>query len=141
MLSYSLVAYCPWEGERLSIIGTEGHVEYFGRGKGHIIAGQSDNKLAIEQHQGERRISLQRMFEEPREIEVPEGMGAHGGGDTRLLDRIFLPDHDADPLSRDAGYIDGATSVLTGVAANQSIASGLPIELDSLWPSSGVRQA
>ncbi len=63
LLIYSLVAYCPWEGERLTVTGTEGQVEYFGRGSGHIIAGQSDEALAAEQYQGERYVRVQRMFE------------------------------------------------------------------------------
>ncbi|MEM6391561.1 MAG: Gfo/Idh/MocA family oxidoreductase [Planctomycetota bacterium] len=121
LLSYSLIAYCPWEGERLTITGTEGQVEYFGRGQGHIIAGQSDNELAAEQYQGERYVRLQRHFESPEELKIPEAKGAHGGGDTRLLERLFLPDIAPDPLQRDATHIDGAWSVLTGAAANQSI--------------------
>ncbi len=133
-LSYSLIAYCPWEGERLCVNGTEGQVEYFGRGSGHIIAGQSDEELTKDQYQGEQYIRLQRMFEAPQELEVPKATGGHGGGDSRLLTRIFIPDSPPDEMGRDASHIDGAASVLTGVAANQSIATGQAVKLASLWP-------
>lgn len=135
LLSYTLVAYCPWEGERLTITGTAGQVEYFGRGAGHLILGQSEAELAEAQYQGERYIRLQRMFGPPEAIEVPKASGGHGGGDQRLLDRVFLPEAelDEDPLRRDATHVDGARSILTGIAANQSIATGSqPVKLDDL---------
>ncbi|MEM6551392.1 MAG: Gfo/Idh/MocA family oxidoreductase [Planctomycetota bacterium] len=134
VLGYSLIAYSPWEGERLTITGTEGQVEYFGRGQGHVIKGQSDEELAAEQYQGEKYIRVQRMFEAPYEVEIPPAVGGHGGGDNRLLNRIFLPDTEPDALGRDATHLDGAASVLTGVAANASIASGQAVEIATLWP-------
>lgn len=134
LLNYSLVAYCPWEGERLTITGTEGQLEYFGRGQGHIIAGQSDEALAAEQYQGEKYLRLQRMFEPAQVLEIPAAQGGHGGGDAKLLRRIFLPDAQPDPQGRDATHLDGVWSVLTGVAANQSIATGLPVHLDTISP-------
>lgn len=146
LLSYSLVAYCPWEGERLAVTGTRGQVEYFGRGKGHLIRGQGDAELAAEQYQGEKYIRLQKMFEPAEDVEVPPAAGGHGGGDPRLLERIFLPDDQKpdDPLKRDASHIDGARSILTGVAANKSIdAGGTPVELDTLirWPQPATTAA
>lgn len=132
LLNYSLIAYCPWEGERLSITGTKGQVEYFGRGAGHVIAGQSDEELAEAQYQGEQYVRVQKMFEAPRELEIPKATGGHGGGDGRLLDRIFMPDPPADPLGRDASHVDGAASILLGVAANRSIDTGRAVRVDDL---------
>jgi predicted dehydrogenase len=132
MLSYSLVAYSPWEGERLTITGTRGQVEYFGRGQGHVISGQSSEELAAEQYTGERYIRLQSMFQPPRMVEIPTATGGHGGSDDMILQRVFDPDAPADPLERDADHIDGAASILTGVAANQAIATGQPIDVPSL---------
>ena len=37
-----------------------------------------------------------------------------------------------DPLGHAAGYIDGANSILTGIAANQSIKTGLPVKVKDL---------
>ncbi len=134
LMNYSLIAYSPWEGERVTITGTRGQVEYFSRGKGHIIQGQSDEDLAAQQYTGERHIRLQPMFEASREVEIPEASGGHGGGDARILERIFLPDPPPDPLRRDASHIDGAASILTGIAANRSIRTGQPVRLDDLLP-------
>jgi len=132
LLSYSLIAYCPWEGERVTITGTKGQVEYFGRGKGHVIKGQSDEQLAAEQYEGEKYLRLQKMFEAPVMLEIPKAVGGHGGGDAGVLERIFNPDAPPDPLGRDATHIDGAASILTGVAANKSIETGRPVALASL---------
>lgn len=132
LLSYSLIAYCPWEGERLTVTGTEGQVEYFGRGKGHVIRGQSEEELAAEQYQGEKYVRLQRMFEPPQELKIPEATGGHGGGDRKLLERIFLPDAPPDPLHRDAGYEDGLSSILMGICANRSIETGAAVRADDV---------
>ncbi len=134
ILNYSLIAYCPWEGERLTINGTQGQVEYFSRGKGHVIQGQSDEELAADQYAGEKYIRLQRMFEPPRDIEIPKAVGGHGGGDAQILRRIFLPDTPPDPLGRDADHLQGAASILLGVAANRSIETGAPVRIDDLLP-------
>ncbi|MEO1236843.1 MAG: Gfo/Idh/MocA family oxidoreductase [Planctomycetota bacterium] len=139
LLNYSLVAYCPWEGERLSVVGTEGHVEYFGRGPGHIIAGQGDDDLAAAQRPVEQTLRLQRHFEPSRDLPIPEAEGGHGGGDARLLERLFLPDLPPDPLGRDASHHDGAWSVLAGVAANRSIETGRPVGIGELAPPSLCR--
>jgi len=136
LLSYSLIAYSPWEGERLTITGTKGQVEYFGRGKGHVIAGQSDDELAAEQYEGERYIRLQKMFERPVDVAIPKAQGGHGGGDKLILDRVFLPDAPPDPLGRDADHVAGAMSILLGVAANRSIETGGPVRVESLMPRS-----
>ena len=62
-------------------------------------------------------------------IETAEG--GHGGGDPILLNDIFgVPKEDK--FHRAANAVDGAMSILTGVAANKSIASGLPVKVDGL---------
>ena len=71
------------------------------------------------------------MFGEPYTVEVPTAKGGHGGGDPILLNDIFgVPVEDK--FHRAANQVDGAMSILTGVAANKSIASGLPVKIDSL---------
>jgi hypothetical protein len=37
-----------------------------------------------------------------------------------------------DPFNRAASHVDGAWSILTGIAANRSIRTGLPVDVDSL---------
>ncbi len=57
--------------------------------------------------------------------------GGHGGGDARLLEDLFAPGRD-DPLGRAADHIDAANSILTGIAANLSMRTNLPIDTDDL---------
>ncbi|MFT3786216.1 MAG: Gfo/Idh/MocA family oxidoreductase [Tepidisphaeraceae bacterium] len=134
VLNYSMFAYCPWEGERVTINGTGGQVEYFARGRGHVIRGQGDADLAAEQYQGEKHLRLQKLFQAPQTLEIPTAKGGHGGGDPLMLERLFVPGLPPDPLGRAATHVDGAASVLVGAAANQSIATGLPVQIDDLMP-------
>jgi hypothetical protein len=71
------------------------------------------------------------MFGKPYDVEVEEGEGGHGGGDKVMLNDIF-GNPPEDVFKRAAGYEDGARSILTGIAANKSIASGRPIDVDTL---------
>ena len=68
----------------------------------------------------------------PYEVEVERGVGGHGGGDNVMLEDIFGENPPEDPFKRAAGYVDGAMSILTGVAANKSIASGQAIKIRDL---------
>jgi hypothetical protein len=71
------------------------------------------------------------MHGKPYEVEIPTAEGGHGGGDPVLLNDIFgVPEED--PYHRAAGYIDGVNSILTGIAANKSMASGLPVHIKDL---------
>ena len=133
-LNYSLITYCPWEGERAIINGTEGQVELFARGKGHIIRGQSDEDLDQEQYVGESYVRLQRMFEPAQNVQVPEAKGGHGGADAGVLKQIFTPKDKLppDPLARSASHWDGAAALLIGAAANKSMVSGQPVRISDL---------
>lgn len=65
-----------------------------------------------------KKIMVYPMFGAPYEAEVTEGKGGHGGGDPVLLNDIFgVPVEDK--FHRAANQVDGAMSILTGVAANQ----------------------
>ena len=78
------------------------------------------------------------MFGDAYEVEIPEGKGGHGGGDSVLLNDIFgVPEYD--PFKRAASHVDGAMSILTGVAANKSIASGLPVDVKTLVDIPGFK--
>ena len=77
------------------------------------------------------RVILQRLWEPPRLIPIPEGVGSHGGGDRMLLDDVFRGPGD-DPLRRQAGYLDGVRSVIVGVAGNESIRTGMPVRVADL---------
>jgi len=79
-------------------------------------------------------IRLLPRFGEPRDVEVAAADGAHGGGDAALLADLFAPDAPADPLGRRADHVQGAWSVLTGIAANRAIAGGEPVDVAGLVP-------
>jgi predicted dehydrogenase len=145
-LSYTLNAHSPWEGYRVAINGTE-ELEVVERG--HLAAAtqqavvdpsaepdDESGAVAAQQPPGEAglrppgsRLLVQRHWETARRITIPEGDGAHGGGDTMLLDDLFRGPG-ADPLGRAAGCLDGVRSVLVGVSGNASLAEGRAVHLD-----------
>ncbi|SCO90613.1 probable dehydrogenases and related proteins [Fusarium oxysporum] len=133
-LSYSLTAYAPWEGFRVSFNGTGGRLEV------EVVENSYVNSGGDQAHEGSlesRKILLRPLFEKPREIKVEDGVGAHGGGDTVLLNDLFGTPV-SDEYMRAASHIDGAASILTGIAANRSIATGQAVNVDDilLVPSS-----
>lgn len=128
ILTYSLVAYQPWEGFNVVFNGTKGRIEMKVVEQSYINAG---GDKALEGALEEKSIKVYPMFEAPYEVEIIEGIGGHGGGDPVLLNDLFgIPVED--PLNRAAGHYEGAMSVLTGVAANKSIASGQPVLIKQL---------
>ncbi|MBI5931527.1 MAG: Gfo/Idh/MocA family oxidoreductase [Chloroflexi bacterium] len=136
-LSYSLVAYSPWEGLRLFITGTKGRLElYVHEGTQSIVGQASPANLAASKAQfREVRLTTQKMFDTPQEIEVAEGVGGHGGADPLLLDDLFNPlASSQDPLNRAASHIDGAASVLVGISANLSMRQGVQVNVSDLFP-------
>lgn len=129
-MTYALTAYSPWEGFRIAFNGTRGRLELDEVEKAYVNAGGS---AADEGATDSKQLRLCPHWEKPRIIEVEEGQGGHGGGDVRLLDDLFGPPRsEPDPLGRAAGPIDGAWSILTGIAANQSFATGMPVRIDDL---------
>ena len=138
LLSYNLVAYAPWEGLRVAITGARGRIELdISENVAHL---KSDAASAAAskgpfQH-AEMRVFP--MFGDPYTVDIPTGQGGHGGADPLMLESIFADEPDIDPYGRAAGHIDGAASVLVGIAANRSIESGEMIRLDELFdlPSS-----
>ena len=78
-------------------------------------------------------IIFQPHWGKPYEITYPEvaADADHGGGDVLLLNHIFRGVKN-DPLGLAANCIDGAKSILIGVAGNKSIATGLPVQVKDL---------
>lgn len=134
-LNYSLNAYCPWEGFRVAFNGDKGRIEFEEVHKAHVIAGQSDTQLAAEQagSKAPYRIRYLPLFGPEEIIEVPRAKGSHGGGDPLIQNQMFAPNPKPDPFGRTAGHEQGAASILIGISANRSIASGLPIEISDLF--------
>jgi len=93
-----------------------------------------DGSVPGELQRGNVSTTLIPSFEKPRAVEVEHRTGGHGGGDELLLDDIFLPQRPPDPLGRRASHLDGAYSILTGIAAYRSIDAGRPIRIEELVP-------
>ncbi|MEW4371449.1 Gfo/Idh/MocA family protein [Paenibacillus kandeliae] len=128
MLTYSLNAYMPWEGYRIAFNGTKGRIEMEIVEKSYVNAGgEKADEGALEG----KRITVYPMFDKPYEVHVEEQAGGHGGGDPVLLNDLFGEPKE-DPFHRAANHTDGARSILTGIAANQAIRTGLPVKVDTL---------
>ena len=139
-LSYTLNAHSPWEGYRVAVNGTRGRLELdvCERAEVRTASDVLDPSVTPQRAAGDTsprrpgsRLLLQRHWSPAEEIAVPEGEGAHGGGDDLLLRDVFRGT-DPDPLQRRADYRDGVRSVLVGVAANDSIRTGRPVRVADL---------
>lgn len=61
---------------------------------------------------------------------MKESKGAHPRGDSVLLNDLFGAETMTDEDMRAATHIDGAASILTGIAANRSIETGQAVFVD-----------
>ena len=118
-MNYSLNAYLPIEGYRLSFDGEKGRLEV------------RDYERQPWPVQEETEIYLTKSFGKRQKIAVPQGEGGHGGGDNRLRDLIFrnvkVPEYMRLPDSR-----AGAISCLTGIAARKSVEKKEPVKIADL---------
>jgi predicted dehydrogenase len=130
-MSYHLSAYSPCEGFRISFNGTEGRLEYEVAEKAYVSGSLKDinQGMIVEEPV---KILIRPHWKQPVPIGVEQSSeGGHGGGDRRLLEDLFRPGGQ-DPLSRAADHRAGALAVLTGIAANRSLASGVPVKIGDL---------
>ncbi|MBT29887.1 MAG: 4,5-dihydroxyphthalate dehydrogenase [Thalassobius sp.] len=144
VLNYSLTTYSPFEGWRIAFNGIDGRIEAW-----LDIPYNDKNSLSQDElHKQEMSqgnsdtdyepIIVHKNWEDYKTEQVAFSRGGHGGGDKRLQDKIFRTPNDPDPLKLAAGSRDGAMSCLIGVAARNSIKTGLPVkiaDLTSLKPS------
>ena len=132
LLNYSLNAFSPYEGYRVAFTGDRGRLEYREFHAAHIVG---ESQLGAEHQHGElHELRVFPHFQPSYEVPVATIKGDHGGGDPLLQEQIFSLDPPADPFNRSAGHEQGAASILVGIAANLSIASGQPQTLASLLP-------
>lgn len=142
VMSYHLTAYSPWEGYRVAFNGTEGRLE-FEVVETPYVSGADDDHNTARNVKGSApyeveepvKLVLHRHWQPPVQIEVPQmNKGGHGGGDERLLRDLFGDGREDDPLGHAAGSRDGAYSIICGIAANQSLKTGLPVDVATLLP-------
>lgn len=136
-LSYSLNAHSPWEGYRVCVNGTEGRAELEVVERAAVIDDRIDPSYPAERvvagevrSDGERLV-LQKHWAPAVEVEIPRGVGGHGGGD-RLIYADLFKGPGNDPLGRAADVHDGVRAVAVGIAANQSLVSGQPVVIADL---------
>lgn len=133
-LTYSLTAFCPSEGFRVSINGDKGRIEYFTHFKSHIIRGAANEGSELEAgtKKTTQRITVHPLFEPAYDVEIPLAEGSHGGGDLLLQNQMFGVEKSLDEINQDAGHEQGAASALLGFAANKSIETGTPVVVSDL---------
>lgn len=142
VMTYHLTAYSPWEGYRVMFNGTEGRLELEVQERPYVSGADDDHNQAVNVGGGvdfeieePTSILLRRHWQKPQKIEIEESnQGGHGGGDQRLLADLFTPGSEADPLGRAAGHVDGALSILTGIAANRCFQTGQIVQVSDLLP-------
>jgi predicted dehydrogenase len=128
IMTYSLNAYMPWEGYRVVFNGNKGRIEVNIVEKSYVNSGgEKSQEGAIEG----MNLTVFPIFGEPYSVAIEEGVGGHGGGDQVMLNDIFgIPEPDR--FERAASHVDGAKSILTGIAGNISLRTGLPVSVRSL---------
>jgi hypothetical protein len=119
LFTYSLNAYSPYEGWRVTFVGTKGRIE------------AQEFSSGINQGNPIQYIKLFNRRGEMITIESKRATGGHGGGDERLRRMLFAGDL-PDPLGQMAGSRAGAMSLLIGAAGNLSIAEKRPVAIEDL---------
>ena len=128
-MSYSLNAFMPWEGYMVYFNGTKGRLEHICQETVYVSGdGTVPGALRTEG----TRIRVFPHFKPAYGLDVWTGEGGHGGGDEVMLKDIFAPGSEPDKYLRAADQRSGAYSALTGIAANQSIASGKQVGIKGL---------
>ncbi|HEX7304925.1 Gfo/Idh/MocA family oxidoreductase [Lentzea sp.] len=132
-LTYHLTAYSPWEGYRLMVNGSEGRLE-LEVVENSWVSGQHPavHGAAANPEQGWARLSVQRLFEERADVPLDFDREGHGGADRRMVDALYGPAGQEDPLGRRATHRDGVLSLLTGFAAGRSIETGEAVRVSDV---------
>jgi predicted dehydrogenase len=148
-MTYHLHAYAPWEGYRLMVNGSQGRLELevvesdhvspdLARSvKGGPTGGPATAALHGVEAAGETgrvRLSVHPFWRPPYDA-TPAGLvrEGHGGADARMTATLFAGGAgEPDPHARTASARDGALALLTGLAANESLATGRPVDVADL---------
>lgn len=128
-LSYSLNAFNSWEGYYIIFNGTKGRLEHKIE-EGIYVAGDGNEQGGIKD--GGAFIKIFPLRGPSYDVEIWEGTGGHGGGDDIMLKDIFGSSKENDKYLRFADHRAGAYSILTGIAANHSMATGKEILIADL---------
>lgn len=114
IMTYSLCSYMSWEGFCVNINGDKGRIVMKIVEQAYINAGGEESALCGKQ------LTVYPMFGKPYAVDIDVGDGGHGGGDPILLEDLFGTPT-PDPSARAASHVDGAVSILTGIAAGAEV--------------------
>lgn len=129
-MSYSLNTYMPWEGYTIMINGTRGRLEHKCEETSYI---NSDGSVPGATKEKDTWTRICPHWQPAYKVDLWKGKGGHGGADPVMLAYIFDPENQKqDKLLRKADERAGAWSILTGVAANQSMSEGHPVTIQEL---------
>lgn len=123
-MSYSLNAFCGWEGYQISFNGTKGRLEHKCQESVYV---SGEGKVEGESMKNGTFTRVFPIKASPYNVEIWEAKGGHGGGDVLLQKDLFSLEKPADPFALRANHISGAKSILTGIAANLSMKENRPI--------------
>jgi predicted dehydrogenase len=133
LLSYNLIAFCPWEGMKVAITGDKGRLELdVVEAVEHLKSDHEQDVTASKGSFKKSNLHVFPMFQPPYEIDIPEAEGGHGGADPVMLEQIFHPSPPKDSLNRAASHNDGAAAILLGIAANRSLETKELVQIDDL---------
>ena len=128
-MSYSLNAFCSWEGYVIAFNGSRGRIEHKCEEQVYISADGTVPGGLIQEGTWTR---IYPHWKQGYNVEIWSGEGGHGGGDPILLEDVFSPNAPADKYLRAADHRAGIWSAITGIAANRSIEIGRAVSIDSL---------
>jgi predicted dehydrogenase len=127
-LTYSLTAFAPWEGYVVAFNGSKGRLE-------HKVVESQETHVPGAGKSYDIALSVHPLRKPAYAVTPRTGEGGHGGGDTMLLDDLFVPARARDPFLRAADERSGAYSILVGVAANRCFETGETVRIADLVPN------
>jgi len=119
LLSYSLNAYMPYEGQKIAFNGQNGRLD---------VRRYHRQPWDVK---GDSEFRLTKSFGGTKVWYVNADAGEHGGADGKLKDILFKPGT-PDPLHKAAGSRAGVLSSLIGIAARRSIETGKRVKIADL---------
>ncbi len=119
ILSYTLNAFLPYEGQRIAFNGQ----------KGRLDVRRFQRQPWDPGHGSDFRLT--HSFKDTKTWHVDPSVGTHGGADKKLKDLLFLQE-EKDPLGKMADSRAGIFSSLIGIAARQSIETGKKVTISDL---------
>ena len=133
MMNYTLCAYSTWEGFEVIFYGTEGELTHRSVEVHGVFGG-----VRQQADKSEVSTTLRRHGEPARSLPVWSGEGDHGGGDPVMLGYLFDTSAAPDKYERMASHVDGAWSIIAGLAANRSMETGGTVDVQQMLDEAGI---